>query len=77
MVFKDNEKNANNVYVRATKALVDAMYHDGILVTNINYPVVPKGKDEIRVQLSALHTKADLDEFVEKAKAKAHELGML
>jgi glycine C-acetyltransferase len=60
-----------------TKALVEALFKEGILVTNINYPVVPKGRDEIRIQLSALHTKADLDEFVEKAKKHALILGIL
>lgn len=51
-----------------TKALTDALFDAGFLVTNINYPVVPKGKDEIRVQISATHTKEDIELFVEKAK---------
>jgi len=45
------------------QAFKKALFEAGILVTNINYPVVPKGKDEIRVQLSAAHTPADLDAF--------------
>ena len=48
-----------------TKKIVDELYKKGILVTNISYPIVPKGKDEIRVQLNALHTKNDIDEFFE------------
>jgi glycine C-acetyltransferase len=60
-----------------TKALVEALFKEGILVTNINYPVVPKGKDEIRVQLGALHTRVDIDEFLEKAKTHAITLGIL
>ncbi len=39
------------------------LFEEGILITNINYPVVPKGRDEIRVQISAIHTKEDLDAF--------------
>jgi glycine C-acetyltransferase len=45
------------------KELEMHLFKNGILVTGITYPVVPKGQDEIRVQLSALHTDKDLDEF--------------
>ncbi|NGX37150.1 MAG: 2-amino-3-ketobutyrate coenzyme A ligase [Chlamydiae bacterium] len=41
------------------------LFEAGILVTNINYPVVPRGRDEIRVQISAAHTKEDLDVFAD------------
>lgn len=47
-----------------TRALVDYLFSKDILVTNISYPVVPKGADEIRVQLSATHTKKDIDVLV-------------
>jgi glycine C-acetyltransferase len=47
-----------------TRALVDALFEKGFIVTNISYPIVPKGQDEIRVQLSAAHTKKDIDEFI-------------
>lgn len=47
----------------ATTAYKDGLFQRGILVTNINYPVVPKGRDEIRVQISAAHTREDLDAF--------------
>ena len=46
----------------------EGLFDRGILVTNINYPVVPKGRDEIRVQISAAHTKEDLTVFVEEWK---------
>jgi glycine C-acetyltransferase len=49
-----------------TKDLVEYMFRMGILVTNISYPVVPPGRDEIRVQISATHTKKDID-FLVKA----------
>jgi glycine C-acetyltransferase len=42
-------------------AFRQAMFKSGMLVTNINYPVVPPGRDEIRIQLSAAHTPADLE----------------
>lgn len=49
----------------------EVLFEKGILVTNINYPVVPKGRDEIRVQISAAHTKEDLNTFVDAWKALA------
>ncbi|MEM4366884.1 MAG: aminotransferase class I/II-fold pyridoxal phosphate-dependent enzyme [Candidatus Anstonellales archaeon] len=58
------------------KELTDALFENGILVTNISFPVVPKGKDEIRVQLSAAHSKADIDEFIGKISSCAKELGI-
>lgn len=47
-----------------TKALVEYFYEHGILATNISYPVVSPGRDEIRVQISATHTKEDIDELI-------------
>ena len=37
------------------------MLQKGVYVVAFCYPVVPKGKDRIRTQISAGHTKADLD----------------
>ncbi len=47
-----------------TSELVSKLFQKNIIVTNISYPVVPKGRDEIRVQISAVHTKADIDKLV-------------
>jgi glycine C-acetyltransferase len=44
-----------------TSALVAHLRREGILATGLNYPVVPKGEEEIRFQISADHTKADID----------------
>ena len=49
----------------------EGLFEGGILVTNINYPVVPKGRDEIRVQISAAHTEEDIGSFVDQWKAIA------
>lgn len=51
-----------------TRALVDFLFSKNILVTNISYPVVPKGRDEIRVQISAAHTKKEIDYLVKWMK---------
>ena len=45
-----------------TAALVAHLRANGILATGINYPVVPEGAEEIRFQISADHTAADIDE---------------
>ncbi len=45
------------------KQLEKHLFDRGILVTAITYPIVPKGRDEIRVQLSAVHTRDDLTNF--------------
>ena len=37
---------------------------EGILATGLNYPVVPRGDEEIRFQISADHTAADMDEVL-------------
>ncbi len=49
-----------------TKKLVDYLFKNKLLVTNISYPIVPKGKDEIRIQLSASHSKKDIDDLIKK-----------
>jgi len=45
-----------------TSALVARLRQHGILATGLNYPVVPKGDEEIRFQISADHTMGDIDE---------------
>jgi glycine C-acetyltransferase len=42
-----------------TSALVAHLRREGILATGLNYPVVPKGDEEIRFQISADHTAAE------------------
>jgi glycine C-acetyltransferase len=53
----------------------ERLLEKGIYVIGFSYPVVPKGHARIRVQLSAIHTRADL-EFAMKAFAEVKkELG--
>jgi glycine C-acetyltransferase len=40
------------------------MLKQGVYVIGFSYPVVPKGKARIRVQISAAHSRADLDEAI-------------
>jgi glycine C-acetyltransferase len=48
-----------------TRALVRYLYQNGVLVTGLAYPVVPKGDEEIRTQVNADHTEADIDHVLE------------
>jgi glycine C-acetyltransferase len=44
-----------------TSALVAYLFAHNILVTGLNYPVVPQGDQEIRLQVTAEHTEKDID----------------
>ncbi|HXT51003.1 MAG TPA: aminotransferase class I/II-fold pyridoxal phosphate-dependent enzyme [Thermoanaerobaculia bacterium] len=44
-----------------TTALVRHLKDHGVLATGLNYPVVPKGDEEIRFQVNADHTEGDID----------------
>ena len=44
-----------------TSALVAYLRANAILATGLNFPVVPKGDEEIRFQISADHTAGDID----------------
>ncbi len=41
--------------------VADAMLQKGVYVIGFSFPVVPKGEARIRTQISAAHTRADLD----------------
>jgi len=44
-----------------TTELVNHLFNNGILATGLNYPVVPKGDEEIRFQIAADQTENDID----------------
>lgn len=52
------------------------MLDKGVYVVAFCYPVVPKGKDRIRTQISAGHTKEDLDFAVKCFKEVKEEMGL-
>jgi len=47
-----------------TRDLVRYLYDHGVLVTGLAYPVVPRGDEEIRAQINADHTEADIDHVI-------------
>ena len=57
--------------VRDTKKashMVKYLFDNGILATGLNFPVVPKGNEEIRFQVSASHTEKDIDSLIDILK---------
>lgn len=47
-----------------SKMIAAGLFEKNILVTNLSYPVVQKGRDEIRVQISAAHTREQIEYLV-------------
>jgi glycine C-acetyltransferase len=62
---------------RLAATMADDLLKEGIYVIGFSYPVVPQGKARIRVQISAAHSRIDLDRALEAfAKvAKKHGIG--
>ncbi|MBU0944406.1 MAG: aminotransferase class I/II-fold pyridoxal phosphate-dependent enzyme [Proteobacteria bacterium] len=52
LLVRDTEKTAR---------LVEYLFQNSILATGLKYPVVPRGDEEIRFQVSAEHTAKDID----------------
>jgi glycine C-acetyltransferase len=55
----------------------DRLLAEGIYVIAFSFPVVPRGKDRIRVQLSAAHTSEQVDRAIAAFTKVGKELGMI
>ena len=55
--------------------MAEILLREGIYAIGFFYPVVPKGKARIRVQLSAAHSFEDIDRAVEAFKTARREVG--
>lgn len=62
---------------RLANEMAQKMLQKGIYVVGFSYPVVPKGLARIRVQLSAAHTRAHLDQAISAFKDVGKELGVI
>jgi glycine C-acetyltransferase len=58
-------------------SMSEKMLEQGVFVTGFGYPVVPQGHARIRCQLSAAHTREDLDRAVSVFRKVGRELGMV
>lgn len=89
--FKAGIKKAGFDIIDGESAIVPVMLYDaktaqqmaekllerGIYVTGFFYPVVPKGKARIRVQLSAAHTKEHLDKAIKAFTEVGKEMNII
>jgi len=57
--------------------MADMLLKEGVYVIGFVYPVVPKGKARIRVQLSAAHSHEDLDKTIAAFIKIGKELGLI
>ena len=62
---------------RLSQDFAAELQKEGIYVTGFYYPVVPKGQARIRVQLSAAHTREQLDKGVNAFIKVGKQLGVL
>lgn len=62
---------------RLTAEFASKMQERGIYVVGFSYPVVPKGKARIRVQISAAHSRKHIEKAVDAFKAVGKQLGAI
>tara|TARA_B100000809_G_scaffold143449_1_gene141006 strand:+ start:4381 stop:5586 length:1206 start_codon:yes stop_codon:yes gene_type:complete len=62
---------------RLAQEMAAELFKEGIYVIGFSFPVVPKGEARIRVQLSAGHDPAQVDQAVEAFTSVAKKLGVL
>lgn len=77
--FKDGESAIVPVMLgdaKLSQVMANALLQEGIYVIGFFYPVVPKNEARIRVQLSAAHTKAQLDRALAAFEKVGRELGV-
>ncbi len=55
----------------------DEMLNEGVYVVGFSFPVVPQGKARIRTQMSAAHTRADLDRAIAAFTKVGKKLGVI
>ena len=55
----------------------DLLLAEGVFVTGFGYPVVPQGQARVRCQISAAHTREDLDEALAAFKRVGSKLGLI
>jgi glycine C-acetyltransferase len=58
-------------------SMAEGLLKEGIYVVGFSYPVVPKGQARIRVQMSASHTRAQLEQAVKAFEKVGRELGVI
>ena len=62
---------------KLSQEMAAKLQEEGIFVTGFYYPVVPKGQARIRVQVSAAHSRENLDKCIAAFTKVGKELGVL
>jgi glycine C-acetyltransferase len=62
---------------KLSQDFANALLEEGIYVIGFYYPIVPKGKSRIRVQVSAAHSVEQIDFALEKFKKVGKKLGAI
>ena len=62
---------------RLASEMADAMLKRGVFVIGFSFPVVPVGKARIRCQVSASHTKEQIDQSVDAFIEVGKEFGVI
>ena len=62
---------------KLSQKMADMLLEEGIYVIGFFFPVVPKGKARIRVQLSAAHTKEHLEKAINAFIKIGKKLGVI
>ncbi|GLU33388.1 glycine C-acetyltransferase [Trinickia caryophylli] len=57
--------------------MADALLHEGVYVIGFSFPVVPKGRARIRTQMSAAHTRDQIDRTVDAFARVGKSLGIV
>ena len=62
---------------RLAQEMAAALLDEGIYVIGFSYPVVPKGEARIRVQISAAHSRGQLDQAIAAFTKVGQQMGVL
>jgi glycine C-acetyltransferase len=57
--------------------MAERLLEEGIYVVGFSYPVVPEGQARIRVQMSAAHTREQLERAAAAFTTVGRELGVI
>ena len=80
LAFKDGESAIVPVMLydaRLSQVMAEKLLAEGIYVIGFYYPVVPKDQARIRVQISAAHETAHLDQAINAFEKVGKELGVI
>lgn len=72
IAFEDNPSHITRIIIgnpKKTKAVTDKLFNDwGIYLQPINYPTVPKGREGLRIVVTARHTQEYIEALAEALK---------